>query len=172
MSNPLRDTIVVATVLLAVLATAPACRPCPEQPQQAEKQQEVAVQEEPTFVHDIAVNLEEVKEEIRWTPIKPVTVQRGEGVLFSVDVNTAWILIPDGEIKAVSGTEWAKAKSFIAFKVENGSAAVMVPKDYPASEHEVEIHYSVLVRDVEGRWEYVHGENPPPKMIIPPKGLG
>ena len=169
MNNPFRTKFVVVVLVMAVLAAAPACRPRPEPPAATECDNERVAAEQPTFVHNLAVEAIDEKLRKEWKPLKPVTVKRGEGVLFSVDGPTVWILIPDGRIKKVfGGTEWAKAKSFITFKVEKGSAVVMVPRDYPNPEKEIEIHYSVLVRDVNGQWEYVHGENPPPKMIVPP----
>ena len=172
MSNPFRNTMIAAVVLLAVLVAAPACRPCPETPVQTECDKDAGDVAEPTFVHNIAVKSREAMQGVEWIPIEPITVKRGEGVLFSTDNVTAWFLIPDGNIKKVAGgADWAKAKSFISFKVENGSAIVMVPKDYPNFEDEVVFHYSILVhhaKDLPGQWEYIHGENPPPKMIIPP----
>jgi len=172
MSSPFRNTFVVATLFLAVLVAGSACQPCPEKSEQTECEQDVTVTEEPVFVHNRVVESMKMTDRTGWKPIKPVTVRRGEGVLFSVEVDTAWIVIPDGNIKKVfGGTEWAKAKSFIAFKVENGSAVVMVPKDYPDSDFDVEIHYSIMARDGtdSSKWDYVHGENPPPRMIIPPQ---
>ena len=170
MSNRFRNNLFVVVLVFAVLAVVPACRPCPDAPATTECEKEQVTVEEPTFVHNLAVEAHDDKVKNAWKLLKPVTAKRGEGVLFSVDGPTAWILIPDGKIKRVfGGTEWAKAKSFIAFKVENGTAVVMVPRDYPNPEQDIEIHYSVLVQNVSGQWEYVHGENPPPKIIIPNK---
>jgi hypothetical protein len=173
MTNPFKVSFTLAAVLLAVLVAAPACRPCPEQTPQTEQtqsEQEPEIVVEPEVVQRVVVEAIADKEAIAWTPVKPVTVKRGEGILFAVEHDTAWVLIPDGMIKKVlGGTDWAKAKSFIAFKVEKDSAVVLVPEDYPYSEQDVEFHYSILVQNADGQWEYVHGENPPPKIIIPAK---
>jgi len=172
MSNQFRNTLIAAVILLAVLVAAPACRPCPEPPVKTVCEQDAGEIAEPTFVHNIAVESRETVTGIEWKPVKPIIVKRGEAVNFPVNGATAWFLIPDGLFKKVAGgADWAKAKSFISFKVENGSAIVMVPKDYPPFDKDVVIHFSILVRhdkDQPGQWEYVHGENPPPKMIIPP----
>lgn len=169
MSNPFRNMIVVAAMLLAVLVAAPACRPCPEQPEQIEETPKVVVQEEPTSVHEIAVGLE--KDGIQWAKIEPVKAQRGEGIRFNVQKHTAWVLIPEGGFRLVSGgCDWAVTKSITAFKVENGSALIMLDNSFEEGDPNRVIHYSVLVRHVEdreGRWEYVHGRNPPPEMNIP-----
>jgi hypothetical protein len=171
MKSLFRMTMVAATVLLAVLVAGPACRPFPEQPAQTEEAPESVVQKEPTFVHEVAVDLE--KDEVTWARIKPVAVRRGEGIRVNVGNHTAWVLIPESGFKLVSGgSDWATGDSFTAFKVERGSALIMLDDSFEEGEPSVEIHYSVMVRHAGGDWEYIHGENPPPKMIIPPKQIG
>ena len=146
--------------------SAAACQPCPEPPAQAEKTPEKVVQVEPTSVHEVTVDLD--KEGIQWAKIKPVTVRRGEGIRFTVKQHTAWILIPEVGFRLVSGgSDWAVGKSFTALKVEKGSALIMLDNSFEDIEPNQEIHYSVLVRHADGPWEYVHGDNPPPKIIIP-----
>jgi len=168
MSNPFRITIVVATVLLAVLVAGPACRPRPEEPEQTKEAPEVVVQEEPSFVHEIQVDVD--KEGFQWAKIGPVRVRRGEGVRFTVMQHTAWILIPEVGFRLVSGgSDWAVGKSITAFKVEKGSALIMLDNSFEDIEPNQEIHYSVLVRHADGPWEYVHGDNPPPRMVVPPR---
>lgn len=185
MSNRLRNAFFVAVALLVLLGAAPACRPSHEMPTPPAGVEDVVIQEEPDSVQDVTIEAEAVSAEteqqavgadvkksptaaLKWKKIGPVTVSRGGGVRFKVGIHAAWIIIPDGRIKKSSGgKDWAKGKSFIAFKVENGEAVVMVPKDYPGSTTPVEIHYSVLARNAGGEWEYVHGENPPPRIIIP-----
>jgi hypothetical protein len=168
MSNPFRIAIVVATLLLAVVVAGPACRPCPEQPAQTEEKPEVVVQEDPSFVHEIQVDLD--KDGIQWALIQPVKVGRGEAIRFTVQGHTAWVLIPESGFRLVSGgSDWVVGESITAFKVEKGSALIMLDNSFEETDPVHVIHYSVLARHVDGPWEYVHGENPPPKMIIPPK---
>lgn len=168
MTNPFRTMIVVATLLLAVLVAGPACRPCPEQPAQTEEKPEEVVQEEPSLVHEVQVDLD--KDETQWAKIEPVRVRRGEGVRFNVNQHTVWILIPEVGFQLVSGgSDWAVGKSMTAFKVERGSALIMLDNSFEDGEPNQDIHYSVLVRHADGPWEYIHGENPPPRMIVPPR---
>jgi len=61
------------------------------------------------------------------------------------------------------------SKSYTAFKVENGSAVIRLDECATGAEPEEEMHYSVLVRQVNGKWDYVHGKNPPPRMVLPPR---
>ena len=168
MSNPFRNSIVVATVMLAVLVAGPACRPSPGQQEKTEEAPKMVVQEEPTLVHDVVVNMEDVKGKVQWRPIEPVTARRGEGIRFVVREHTAWVLIPESGFRLVSGgSDWATGASITAFKVKNGEAVIMLDESFSDKEDLRVIHYSVLARHIEGQWEYVHGENPPPRMIVP-----
>jgi len=155
-----------------------------ELPTPTEAVEDVVIQEAPSPVEDVMIEeqsgtanseqqttsadvMERPTEAVTWTKIPPARVTRGGGVRFIAEDHAAWIIIPDGRLKRSSGgKDWAKGKSFVAFKVETGDAVVMVPKDYPRSTTDVEIHYSVLARHAGGDWEYVHGENPPPRIII------
>jgi hypothetical protein len=167
MSNPLRITIVVTAAMLAVITTAPACRPSPEQPKQIKEEPEVVDEAELSDIHEIEVVVD--TKEVRWSNIKPIKVRRGQGVRFVVKEHTAWFLIPETGFRRLSGgSDWVVGDSITAFKVEKGSALVTLDNSFQPVEPNREIHYSVLVRNSNDKWEYVHGENPPPKMIIPP----
>ncbi len=160
MSNPFRNMIVVAAVLLAILVAAPACRGDTEE------------SKEQISANRIVVAPDEKKDPYTWQPIKAVTAHRGETIPIEVGDNAALFLFPTDGIKLVSGgSDLVISRSFTAFRVEDGPAVIMVDKCFPGSETDQQIHYSVLARqrsDPAGQWDYVHGENPPPRMVIPP----
>lgn len=157
MTNPFRYTIAVAAVLLAMLVAAPACQCESEEPKKPTK-------------HDIAVALDDDDAQYRWKPIETITVQSGDTIRFTVKEHTAWILIPDDRFRLLDGgSDWVASKSYTAFKVENGSAVIRLDECATGAEPEEEMHYSVLVRQVNGKWDYVHGKNPPPRMVLPPR---
>jgi hypothetical protein len=179
MSSQLRRIFLVAVVLLVVIVVVRAYLGGPEPP---EVIVDVVIEQEPEPVEEVVIQAEKVSTEgepqevsaappsiqrpkRKWKPIEKAEVPRGGGVRFTAAVDTAWIMIPDARFKKYGGgVDWAKGKTFIAFKIDDGEAVVRVPKDYPGP---AEIFYSVLVRDDEGTWEYVHGENPPPRIRIP-----
>lgn len=160
MSNPFKNMIFVAAVLLVILVTAPACRG------------ETEESKEQIPANRIVVAPDEKRDPYPWRSIGPVTVHRGETIPIEVGDNAALFLFPTDGIKLVSGgSDLVISRSFTAFRVEDGRAVIMVDRCFPGSEAEQQIHYSVLARqrsDSAGQWDYVHGENPPPKMIIPP----
>ncbi len=98
--------------------------------------------------------------------VRVVTVKRGEAVKFVAANLTVFIMIPDPRLQEGNGCEdWTATDSYVAFKIHRGSARVIVPDNYPASDPGTNIWYSVM--DFDGvDWEYLHGENPPPKIII------
>ena len=150
MSNPFRYAIVVAAVLLAVLVAAPACQ---------------CQSEEPTK-HEISVE----SDKDQWMPIKTITVQSGDTIRFTVKEDAAWFLIPDDRFTLLEGgCEWVASKSFTAFKVKEGFAVLRLDECDSGAEATDELHYSVLALNARGKWDYVHGNNPPPGMIVPPR---
>ena len=77
-------------------------------------------------------------------------------------------MIPDNRFKLVEGgSDWVVSKSFTAFKVEGGYAIVRLDECLDESDKPKDkIHYSIMVsegKEESGRWDYVHGENPPPE---------
>jgi len=161
MSNQFRYTIAVAAVLLAVLVAAPACQ-C---------ESEVPIK---TTKHLVAVEFADPDGKYPWKTIPEIDVSSGDTIRFTSNEYTIWVLIPDNRFKLVEGgSDWVVSKSFTAFKVEGGSAIVRLdecldPSDTPKEK----IHYSIMVRDGKdssSQWDYVHGENPPPRMIVPPR---
>jgi hypothetical protein len=160
MSHPLRNTIVVGTALLAALVAIPVCQVESEEPPMKTN-------------HRIALEWEEIEGKITWRKIQPLTVRSGDTIRIDAGEHTAWILIPDDRFKLLEGgSDWVISRSFTAFKVAEGSTVIMLDECESGAEPKEEMHYSVLVRHVKGHWEYVHGDNPPPKMIIPPKTQG
>jgi hypothetical protein len=159
MSNPFRYTIAVAVVLLAVLAAAPACQ-C---------ESEVPIK---TTEFDVAAELAAPDDRYRWKTIPEIDISSGDTIRFTSNEHTIWVLIPDNRFKLVEGgSDWVVSKSFTAFKVENGYAIVRLDKCLDESDRPKEkINYSIMVRegkDHSGPWSYIHGDNPPPRMIVP-----
>jgi hypothetical protein len=102
----------------------------------------------------------------RGQKVKVVEVKQGERIRFIAANLTVFIVIPDNRLQKGHGCEdWTSTASYVAFKIDRGNATVLVPEDYPASESGTSIWYSVMARDG-AEWDYLHGENPPPRMII------
>ena len=159
MNSPFRNTVVVAAMLLAVLVAAPAC--------QCDSVEPIDITE-----HGVEVELVKTDSEYKWKTIPEIDVSSGDTIRFTSNEHTVWILIPDNRFKLVEGgSDWVVSKSFTAFKVEDGYAIVRLDECLDRSDDAKEkIHYSIMVRaakDPSGRWGYVHGENPPPRMIVP-----
>lgn len=99
--------------------------------------------------------------------VKTVTVKRGEVIKFIAANLEVFVVIPDPNFEPGNGCEdWTAAASYVAFRIDKGSARVIVPDTYPDPDREKTIWYSVMVFDGADS-EYLHGENPPPKIIIP-----
>jgi hypothetical protein len=152
--------IAVAAVLLAVLVAAPACQCDSVEP--IEK-----------IEHDVAVGKAEPDSKYPWKTIPDIDVSSGDTIRFTTNEHTIWVLIPDNRFKLVEGgSDWVISTSFTAFKVD-GYAIIKLDECLDEADAAKEkIHYSIMVRDGEspsGRWDYVHGNNPPPRMIVPPR---
>lgn len=157
MSNPFRYTFAVAVVLLAVLVATPACQCKSGEPAE----------------HEISVEQDKDGKLYPWMPIKTITVQSGDTIRITVKEHTAWFLIPDDRFTLLEGgCEWVASKSFTAFKVKDGFAILRLDECESGTEPPDELHYSVLVLNANGEWDYVHGNNPPPGMIVPPRNRG
>jgi hypothetical protein len=152
MSNPFRFSIAVAVALVSVLVAAPACQ---------------CKSEEPTK-HEISVEYDKDGKPYQWMPIKTISVQGGDTVRITVKEHTAWFLVPDDRFTLLEGgSEWVASRSFTAFKIKDGFAVLRLDECDSGATPEVELHYSVLVLNANGGWDYVHGNNPPPGMIVP-----
>jgi hypothetical protein len=160
MTHPFRYAFVVASLLLAVLVAAPSCQCDSVEPIKSTE-------------HDIAVQLADPGSKYNWKTIPDIDVSSGDTIRFTSNEHTIWVLIPDNRFKLVEGgSDWVISKSFTAFKVSGGYAIVRLDECLDTSEAKESIHYSIMVRDgKEGseRWDYIHGENPPPRMIVPPR---
>jgi hypothetical protein len=159
MSNPFRNTVVVAAVVLAVLVAAPSCQ-CDSEESRKPQQ------------HAITVEMDE-RDEYRWTPIETFKMWNGDRIRIDGRGNTVWILIPENRFILLEGAcDWASTESFTAFKVEKEPVTIQLDGCDTSAAPEQEIHYSVLVKspeDEKDQWEYIHGDNPPPGMIVPGK---
>lgn len=173
MSRELKRTRILVVLVCAGVAFGMGC--CAEKsppPAPVEKDQFKEV-DDPPDTQEVpleALMLEEARtfDEKRTHPkVGVVTVKRGQALRFVARGITAWILIPDGNLRrGMGGYDWSETDSYIAFKIESGrNASVRVPDTYPQLEKDKEIHYSILAFD--GTiWEYIHG-NSPPRVIIP-----
>jgi hypothetical protein len=134
-----------------------------------EPTKEPKVMEDPA-IQEILITVTEQDGKVTWKNVPPVRVHTGDSIDFKVKIGSAWILIPDGQIESTAGgREWARAKGLLAFELGEDGATVTVPEDYQMDGDEVVITYSIMARaDIDGAsgWGYVHGENPPPRIII------
>jgi len=151
------------------MACCPKTSPPPAQVEEKPLQQT----EDPADTQEIpleALMLEEARafDQKRVHPkVGVVTVKRGQALRFVARGTTAWILIPDEDLRrGMGGYDWSVTDSYIAFKIETGKkASVRVPDTYPDLKEDKVIHYSILAFD--GTiWEYIHGSSPP-RIIIP-----
>ncbi len=102
--------------------------------------------------------------------IKPKHVKRGAEVKITCRSNTVWVVIPSRYFSRVDGgTDWAKGEEMIAFKIEKGSARVRLSEDFPDSDEDQSVFFSILFFDGQN-YAYQEGESPP-RMIIPPRGF-
>ena len=124
--------------------------------------------------YDVTVESEKADDKkYKFRTIPEIDVSSGDTIKFIPNEYTIWVLIPDNRFKLVEGgSDWVVSKSFTAFKVEGGYAIVRLDERLEASDRPKEkIHYSIMVldgKDSSDKWDYVHGENPPPRMVVPP----
>ena len=150
-ANPRRGILIV--LILAGLGALVACGASKQQPTKTTEQGAERVE------HDVDLKKGE--------KVRVVTVNRGQTIKFVAANLTVFIVIPDPELQEGNGCEdWTSTESYVAFKIHRGSARVIVPDNYPSSGHDTDIWYSVMVSDGVD-WEYLHGENPPPRIRIP-----
>ena len=161
MTNSYRYSFAAATLLLAVLVAAPAC--------QCESEVPIKVTE-----HVVGIEPAESESKYHWKKIPEIDVSSGDTIRFISNEHTIWVMIPDNRFKVVEGGgDWVVSKSFTAFTLSDGYAIVKMDECLTPAETKETIHYSIMVRAVEDpsdRWDYVHGENPPPRMIVRPRG--
>ena len=106
----------------------------------------------------------------RNTRIRPIEAVRGGTAEFKVTNGTAYVLIPDAHLTVVADKkELPAVGSILAFIVGAEGATIKVPANYPTSDHDTVIRYSVLCFDKNGDVYYAEDASPP-RFIIPPGG--
>jgi len=102
--------------------------------------------------------------------VAPITIHRGQVVQINSRSNTVWIVIPSHYFaEAGGGSDWAIGEEMIAFKIDRGFARVKLSEDFPASNEEQSVFFSILYFNGQ-TYFYQQGESPP-RMIIPPSPL-
>lgn len=102
-----------------------------------------------------------------------IEVPRTGQVRFTAEDKTMWMLFP-GDLNYVEGKgTFSKSANLLAIAIDrDGYAVIEVPDYFPNPEIEQTITYSVMIMKDNGKeakdWQYAHGENPPPRMIVPP----
>jgi hypothetical protein len=151
-------SITMAVGLLGATLACRAAQPAPGEP--ATK----AEQELPPGV--VEIDLYEVKGPP--PKIKAKHVKRGTVVQFNSRSNTVWVMIPSKYFsQAGGGSDWAVGNEMIAFKIDHTVAMVKLSEEFPASDKEEYVDYSILFFDGEAYY-YQEGGESPPRMIIPP----
>jgi len=99
--------------------------------------------------------------------ILAIKIQRGQVAQINCQSNTVWIVIPSQYfIAAGGGSDWATGREMIAFKIDRGFARVKLSEDFPESNEDQSVYFSVLYFNGQ-TFFYQQGESPP-RMIIPP----
>lgn len=162
MSASWKHGFAAAVTLCGVILVWPACQPGPSggEPAAAEEEKETTELAEP----DQEVILELNKDGTEgWKNLPTVTIRTGTTLRFVAPQAKAWIVIPSGVLEHRAGRgEWCAGTGFVAFEVVEGGTTIGLRQEIPVEET---VHYSVMVEH-EGAWSYVHGSNPPPRMII------
>ena len=151
-----KRTVIMLAVVSVALAATLACQPCGDKAP-------IVRMEAPTAqpANDLELRGD------RNTLIKEIRVERGGTAQFRVTNGTAYVLIPDAHLAVVDENMEVRAVgSFLAFTVDGDGATVKVPADYPKSDHDTVIRYSVLCFDENGKAYYAEDESPP-RIIIP-----
>ena len=157
MHRSMKRTVILLAIAGLTLATTWSCQPCGDK----------VVLDVPTNVPEAqpANNLELRGD--RNTLINAIRVERGGTAEFRVTNGTAYVLIPDAHLTVVNGKmEVPAVGSILAFIVDGDGATVKVPADYPKSDRDTVIRYSVLCFDEKGAAYYAEDESPP-RIIIP-----
>ena len=106
--------------------------------------------------------------------LPPIDVPRTGQVLFTAEDTMMWMLFPV-DLNYVEGKgTFSKTENLLAIAIDReGYAVIEVPDYFPNPEIEQTITYSVMFMKNNGKdemdWQYAHGKNPPPKIIIPKK---
>ena len=157
MHRSMKRTVILLAVAGVTLAATLSCQPCGDKA--SLDVQTIVPEAQP------ADNLELRGD--RNTLINAIRVERGGTAEFRVTNGTAYVLIPDAHLAVVDENMEVRAVgSFLAFIVDGDGATVKIPADYPKSDHDTVIRYSVLCFDEKGKTYYAEDESPP-RIIIP-----
>ncbi len=158
---------ILATIALSSFVLVGGACP-PEKVEEKEQTGGTIVMEQPTPVERHVVERDPDKPGT-WKPLPVVRVQTGKPAGIDFGSATAWILIPDTSLEVFGeNVDSVQHDNFTAIKVTGGELVLALPQGYGGEVKE--FLYSVLAADQTERplWDYVHGANPPPRMIIGP----
>jgi hypothetical protein len=158
---------ILATIALGSFVLVGSACP-PEEVEQKEQTGGPIVMEPPTPVERHVVERDPDKPGA-WKPLPVVRVQTAKPAGIDFGSATAWILLPDTTLEVFGdNVDSVKHDDFTAIKVTGGELVLALPQGYGGGVQE--FLYSVLAEDSTGRplRDYVHGANPPPRMIIGP----
>jgi hypothetical protein len=102
-----------------------------------------------------------------WGVVPVIRLRPGESVRLRFAGARVWMLIPDTSLE-VFGTGVRKAEGDGFTALTFGEDGVILQLSAVDAAGIREFHYSVLALEGvdKGRWSYIHGNNPPPRMII------
>lgn len=159
--------LAAAAVLFAVIMVSPACGPEPDAGEGREETPVTAVPDPPTApTYELVIEADAEGPE-GWGVVPEIRLLPGESVRLRFAGARVWMLIPDTSLE-VFGTEVRRAEGegFTALTFGEDGVIFRLPAADAAGIRE--FHYSVLALEGVGkeRWSYIHGNNPPPRMII------
>lgn len=156
-----------AAALLAVILIVSACGP-EQAPIEDRGETPVTAEPDPPTAptYELVIEADEKGPE-GWGVVPEIRLRPGESVRLRFAGARVWMLIPDTSLE-IFGSEVRKAEGegFTALTFGEDGVILRLPSAYAAGIRE--FHYSVLALEGvdKGRWSYIHGNNPPPRMII------
>lgn len=156
-----------AAALLAVILIVSACGP-EQAPIEDRGETPVTAEPDPPTAptYEFVIEADEKGPE-GWGVVPEIRLLPGESVGLRFGGARVWMLIPDSSLEVFgTGVRKAEGEGFTALTFGEGGVILRLPDAYAAESRD--FHYSVLaqVGGDEGRWSYIHGNNPPPRMII------
>lgn len=159
--------LAAAAALFAVIMIVPACGPEPAPVEGRGETPVTAVPDPPTApTYEFVIEADEKGPE-GWGVIPAIRLLPGESVRLRFAGARVWMLIPDTSLEVVgTGVRKAEGDGFTALTF--GEDGVILRLSATDAAGIREFHYSVLALEGvdKGRWSYIHGNNPPPRMII------
>ncbi len=159
--------LTAAAVLFAAIMISPACGPAPAPVEGRGETPVTAVPDPPTApTFELVIEADDRGPE-GWGVVPPIRLRPGESARLRFAGARVWMLIPDTSLE-IFGTDVRKAEGegFTALTFGEDGIILRLPAADTAGIRE--FHYSVLALGGvdKGRWSYIHGNNPPPRMII------